>query len=198
MCGSATLTMVASRTTISCAVAMTSSATPRWRPPRRVLVRSVAENVVAMTSMLAAGRPAVVAHGNRLLAGQHGCRRAPAYSARSSRQSLPRADALAVRTRGGGVTRLPARRQSAPGRRGRVLRWCSRGRPGAGPYGTAGQDPRRTLRRVRPGMMALEAADEGSCGAVNARVLVPWKSVSDALGDLGGLAYGGLTVEVFT
>jgi len=47
-------------------------------------------------------------------------------------------------------------------------------------------------------MMALETADEGSCSAVNARVLVPWKSVSDALGDLGGLAGGGLTVEVFT
>src|SRR5215831_18885438 len=47
-------------------------------------------------------------------------------------------------------------------------------------------------------IMALEAADEGSCSAVNERVLVPWKSVSDALGDLGGLAGGGLTVEVFT
>jgi phosphoglycerate dehydrogenase-like enzyme len=33
---------------------------------------------------------------------------------------------------------------------------------------------------------------------VNARVLVPWKSVSDALGGVGGLADGGLTVEVFT
>jgi phosphoglycerate dehydrogenase-like enzyme len=33
---------------------------------------------------------------------------------------------------------------------------------------------------------------------VNARVLVPWKSISDALSDLGGLADGGLTVEVFT
>jgi phosphoglycerate dehydrogenase-like enzyme len=32
---------------------------------------------------------------------------------------------------------------------------------------------------------------------VNARVLVPWKSVSDALGDLGDFA-DGLTVEVFT
>jgi phosphoglycerate dehydrogenase-like enzyme len=32
---------------------------------------------------------------------------------------------------------------------------------------------------------------------VNARVLVPWKSVSDALGDLGGSG-GGLAVEVFT
>src|SRR5215467_14512042 len=47
-------------------------------------------------------------------------------------------------------------------------------------------------------MVALEAADEGSCSAVNERVLVPWKSVSDALGDVGGLAGGGLTVEVFT
>jgi len=47
-------------------------------------------------------------------------------------------------------------------------------------------------------MVAPEAADEGSCSAVNARVLVPWKSVSDALGDLGGLADGSLTVEVFT
>jgi phosphoglycerate dehydrogenase-like enzyme len=33
---------------------------------------------------------------------------------------------------------------------------------------------------------------------VNARVLVPWKSVSNALGDLGGLAGSGLRVEVFT
>jgi hypothetical protein len=33
---------------------------------------------------------------------------------------------------------------------------------------------------------------------VNARVLVPWKSVSDALGDLGDLTDGNLTVEVFT
>jgi phosphoglycerate dehydrogenase-like enzyme len=32
---------------------------------------------------------------------------------------------------------------------------------------------------------------------VNARVLVPWKSVSDALGDLGGLGGADLTVEVF-
>jgi len=51
---------------------------------------------------------------------------------------------------------------------------------------------------VRPGIVALEAAGEGSCSAVNARVLVPWKSVSDALGDMGGLADGSLTVEVFT
>jgi phosphoglycerate dehydrogenase-like enzyme len=44
----------------------------------------------------------------------------------------------------------------------------------------------------------MTAADEGSWNAVNARVLVPWKSVSDALGDLGGLADDGLTVEMFT
>jgi phosphoglycerate dehydrogenase-like enzyme len=47
-------------------------------------------------------------------------------------------------------------------------------------------------------MVALETADEGSCSAVKARVLVPWKSVSDTLGDLNGLADGSLTVEVFT
>jgi phosphoglycerate dehydrogenase-like enzyme len=40
---------------------------------------------------------------------------------------------------------------------------------------------------------ARRAAREGSCDPVNGRVLVPWKSVSDALGDLGTL-----TVEVFT
>jgi phosphoglycerate dehydrogenase-like enzyme len=34
--------------------------------------------------------------------------------------------------------------------------------------------------------------------AVNGRVLVPWQSISDALGELGGLGDGGLTVEVFT
>ena len=33
---------------------------------------------------------------------------------------------------------------------------------------------------------------------MNARVLVPWKSVGDALDDLSGLADGSLTVEVFT
>lgn len=33
---------------------------------------------------------------------------------------------------------------------------------------------------------------------MNARVLVPWQSVSDALGDVDGRADGGLTVEVFT
>jgi phosphoglycerate dehydrogenase-like enzyme len=39
---------------------------------------------------------------------------------------------------------------------------------------------------------------KGSGTAVNARVLVPWKSVSDALGDVDGIAYGSLRVEVFT
>jgi phosphoglycerate dehydrogenase-like enzyme len=33
---------------------------------------------------------------------------------------------------------------------------------------------------------------------MNARVLVPWKSVSETLGDLDGRAHGSLTVEVFT
>ena len=37
ICGRATLTMVESSTTINCAVAMTSSARPRWRPPSRAL-----------------------------------------------------------------------------------------------------------------------------------------------------------------
>jgi phosphoglycerate dehydrogenase-like enzyme len=39
---------------------------------------------------------------------------------------------------------------------------------------------------------------KGAAARVNARVLVPWPSVSDALGDLGDLAGGDLTVEVFT
>src|SRR5215471_1802520 len=99
MCGSATLTTVASSTTISCAVAMTSSATLRWRPPRRVLVLSVAENVVAIHAILAAGRPAVVAHRKRLLAGQRGCCGMSAYAAGSSLRSLPRADVPARKTR---------------------------------------------------------------------------------------------------
>lgn len=47
-------------------------------------------------------------------------------------------------------------------------------------------------------MLALKTADEGNRGAVNKRVLVPWKSVRDALGDVGGLADGSLTVDVFT
>ena len=33
---------------------------------------------------------------------------------------------------------------------------------------------------------------------MNARVLVPWKSVSETLGDLGSLAHGSMTVEVFS
>ena len=33
---------------------------------------------------------------------------------------------------------------------------------------------------------------------MNARVLVPWESVSDTLGELGALVDGGLTVEVFS
>jgi phosphoglycerate dehydrogenase-like enzyme len=43
--------------------------------------------------------------------------------------------------------------------------------------------------------VALHPTDEGRCGAVSGQVLVPWKSVSDDLGDLSG---AGLTVEVFT
>jgi phosphoglycerate dehydrogenase-like enzyme len=46
-------------------------------------------------------------------------------------------------------------------------------------------------------MVALAAVGEGS-GAVSARVLVPWKGVSDALGELGGVGGRSLTVEVFT
>src|SRR5262249_12109941 len=78
---------------------MTSSATLRWRPPRRVLALSVAENVVAIHAILAAGRPAVVAHRKRLLAGQRGCCGMPAYAAGSSLRSLPRADVPARKTR---------------------------------------------------------------------------------------------------
>jgi phosphoglycerate dehydrogenase-like enzyme len=40
--------------------------------------------------------------------------------------------------------------------------------------------------------------DERNWCAVQTRILVPWKSVSDALDDLGGLADASLTVEVFT
>lgn len=52
-------------------------------------------------------------------------------------------------------------------------------------------------------MVVLKGTDEGSCRVVSARVLVPWKSISDALGDLGGPGGpgglgGSLTVEVFT
>jgi phosphoglycerate dehydrogenase-like enzyme len=43
--------------------------------------------------------------------------------------------------------------------------------------------------------VALHPTDEGRCGAVSGQVLVPWKSVSDDLGDLSG---AGLAVEVFT
>jgi hypothetical protein len=62
MCGSATLTMVASSTTISWAVAMTSSATPWWRPSFWVSAGPITEDVIAMPSMLPAGRPPVVGH----------------------------------------------------------------------------------------------------------------------------------------
>src|SRR5215470_16622632 len=99
MCGSATLTMVASSTTISCAVAMTSSATPSRRPPLSLRVLSIIGNVVAIHPMLAAGRPAVVAHGKRLLPGQRGCRGTREYDVGSRRQYLPPADALAGRKR---------------------------------------------------------------------------------------------------
>jgi phosphoglycerate dehydrogenase-like enzyme len=44
-------------------------------------------------------------------------------------------------------------------------------------------------------MVAVYPAEEGSYGTVSGRVLVPWKSVSDELGDFEG---AGLTVEVFT
>src|SRR5690348_7521757 len=52
-----------------------------------------------MPSMLATGRPGVVARRNRLLPGQRECHGARAYHAGSSWQSLPAADALAARTR---------------------------------------------------------------------------------------------------
>ncbi len=54
------------------------------------------------------------------------------------------------------------------------------------------------LKETRHEMVARGTADEGSRSAVNARVLVPWKSVSDALGDLASPTDGSLTVEVFT
>src|SRR6266704_1541061 len=94
MRGSATLTTVASSTTISCAVAMTSSARPRWRPFFLAPIAPIAEYVVAMSPMLAAGRPAVVVRGKRLLPGQHGCCGMRRYSAGSSRKWVRRANAV--------------------------------------------------------------------------------------------------------
>src|ERR1700761_1726631 len=93
MCGRATLTMVASRITISCAVAITSRARPGCRLPAELDVGFVAVNVVAMAPMVVAGRPAVVGRRNRLLADQRAGGRPPGYSAGSSRQSLPLAGA---------------------------------------------------------------------------------------------------------
>ena len=61
MRGCATTTMVASSTTISCAAAMTMSATPRWLL-FRVSAWPMAEDVIAMPSMLPAGQLAVVVH----------------------------------------------------------------------------------------------------------------------------------------
>jgi phosphoglycerate dehydrogenase-like enzyme len=43
--------------------------------------------------------------------------------------------------------------------------------------------------------MVAYQVEEGSCDAVNGRVLVPWRNVRD---DLGGLDGSGLTVEVFS
>src|SRR5262249_19198427 len=95
MCGCATMTIVESSTTISCAVAMTSSARPRLRPWLLVRASPIAENVVARAPMLPAGRPAVVVHRKRLLTGQRGCGGLSGYSAGSSRKWVPGANAAA-------------------------------------------------------------------------------------------------------
>src|SRR5215813_10342537 len=91
MCGCATMTIVESSTTISCAVAMTSSARPRLRPMFLVRASPIAENVVAMAPMLPAG----VVHRKRLLTGQRGCGGLSGYSAGSSRKWVPGANAAA-------------------------------------------------------------------------------------------------------
>src|ERR1700678_3366369 len=93
MCGSATLTTVESSTTISCAVAMTSSAAPRWRPLLLVPAWPAAEIVVAMPTMLPLPQPAVVVPGKRLLAAQRGYRNSRGYSPGSSEKWVPRAEA---------------------------------------------------------------------------------------------------------
>src|SRR3984885_8687769 len=93
MCGSATLTMVASRMTISWAVAMTSRARPGWRLPTLVEVCPVAERVVVMPSMLANRGAFVAGQRNRLRPRQQGCGRGAAYYRGSRRGLLPRAGA---------------------------------------------------------------------------------------------------------
>src|ERR1700761_7123319 len=93
MWGSATLTMVASRRTISCAVAMTSRARPRCRLPGPVDVFSAEESVVAMPSMLASPGAGVAGQRTPLWPGQPGCRRGPVYYGGSSPRMRPRAGA---------------------------------------------------------------------------------------------------------
>ena len=77
ICGRATLTMVESSTTINCAVAMTSSARPRWRPPSRALAAARPAPVTDCTCDMAVlsgvrGRDAGVRGTDVVVALEHG------------------------------------------------------------------------------------------------------------------------------
>ena len=63
-----------------------------FKPTLVVSVPPTSENVVAMTSMLPAGRRAVVGQRNHLPAGRHGCGGPPGYSAGSSGKWVRLAD----------------------------------------------------------------------------------------------------------
>ena len=84
--------MVASSTIISCAVAMTNSATPRWRRLLSVPVWPAVESVVVMPPMLPTRGLAVVPPANRLPPAQLGCDDRPDYSRGSSWKWVRRAD----------------------------------------------------------------------------------------------------------
>ena len=103
MCGSATLTMVASSTTTSCAVAMTSSARPGRRPAPGAGCAGYGKCGCHDPRCCRPGGRPVVGHRGRLLAAQRGLGGPRGYSAGSSRKWVRRADAPAgpVRVRSG-------------------------------------------------------------------------------------------------
>src|SRR3984957_18890044 len=130
MCGSATYTMVASSTIMSCAVAMTNSAAPRWRRLLSVPVSPAVESVVVMPSMLPTWRPAVVLPAGRLRPAQSGCRDGPDYSRGSSRKWVRRADTAEDRWRVGSENAYGSRSAEVlRGRMGHLGRRHGRGVP---------------------------------------------------------------------
>src|SRR5205085_1301319 len=71
---------------------VTSSARPRWRPLFLAPIAPIAEYVITMSPMLAAGRPDVVVRGKRVLPGQRGYDGPRGYSEGSSRKWVRQAN----------------------------------------------------------------------------------------------------------